>query len=439
MSDFTTFLASLPVSAHSDAVFVSLSGGGWTPTQVQDLLDKLGLPYTVAQHDTRDEQVQFNLETCPFCGKVTSNPAVWVQKGHPVFNCFHDKCQKKFRDLQALSGDDDEDPIFCAADIPYEDPPGSLVEDLIRLRSTFTVVGGTKSQKTFFILQLMVCIAAGIPFLGMQVARGPVLVIDNELPRVWILHRLRLIAKALGLDWETVAKNIFVWSLRDQEKIVTLDAILSRVKKHGREYQCVTIDSLYMAVDKGTNLNDTTDMCYVVKKLDAIAKATKGAAGAVHHESKGGQNTEKAVTDVGAGSGALSRAVDAHVIIREHKDGSPLFVLDCAPRFYAPHHRLAIRYEYPIWKRTDIAPQVKVGNQKKTATINQVLAALPDEFRRKKQTLAEVRGKLNVSEETIELLIAEMERRGLVEIDTEKTTGNPKIIRRLKTYDEGSA
>jgi DNA-binding MarR family transcriptional regulator len=100
---------------------------------------------------------------------------------------------------------------------------------------------------------------------------------------------------------------------------------------------------------------------------------------------------------------------------------------------------LAIRYEYPIWKRTDIAPQVKVGNQKKTATINQVLAALPDEFRRKKQTLAEVRGKLNVSEETIELLIAEMERRGLVEIDTEKTTGNPKIIRRLKTYDEGSA
>ncbi|MGD9722916.1 MAG: AAA family ATPase [Pirellulales bacterium] len=432
MSNFNDFLASLPLSPYSEDTFARLHHGEWTPTKLQDLLDRIGHPYRTDQHDERDEHVQFNFDGCPFCGKVTSNPAAWIKDGYPHFNCFYDKCSKTFADLTALAGEDedDDDPIFCAADIPHEEPPGPLVEDLIRLGSTFTVIGGTKSQKTFFILMLLVCIAAGIPFLGMQVVQGAVLCIDNELPRVWIMFRLRLIAKALGLNWNDVAKNIFVWSLREQEKIVTLDHILARVKKHGRSYQCVTIDSLYMAVDEGTNLNDTTDMCYVVKKLDAIAKASKGAAGAVHHESKGGQNIEKQVTDVGAGSGALSRAVDAHIVIREHKDGAPLFVLDCAPRFFAPHHQVTIRFEYPIWKLTDVAPKVKAGNQKKTATIDEVWALLPDTFQRKTPTLAEVRATLGISEETVSLLVTEMERRGLVEIVEVKATGQPKDIRR---------
>src|SRR5690606_13500171 len=70
----------------------------------------------------------------------------------------------------------------------------------------------------------------------------------------------------------------------------------------------------------------------------------------VHHSSKGSQS-EKRVTDVGAGAGAQSRAADCHIVLREHEDDG-VFVMDAAVRSFPPVEAVALEWSLPLWRTT---------------------------------------------------------------------------------------
>jgi hypothetical protein len=81
--------------------------------------------------------------------------------------------------------------------------------------------------------------------------------------------------------------------------------------------------------------------------LDHYADALAAAFTLIHHASKGNQSA-KAVTDVGAGAGAQSRATDTHLILRPHAEPNAV-VLDAAVRSWPPVSPLCLRWDFPVW------------------------------------------------------------------------------------------
>ncbi len=71
----------------------------------------------------------------------------------------------------------------------------------------------------------------------------------------------------------------------------------------------------------------------------------------VHHASKGTQSG-KAVTDVGAGAGAQSRATDTHLVLRPHQEDDCV-VAEAVVRSWPPVAPRCLRWQFPLWEPDD--------------------------------------------------------------------------------------
>ena len=67
----------------------------------------------------------------------------------------------------------------------------------------------------------------------------------------------------------------------------------------------------------------------------------------MHHATKGNQS-DRRVTDVGAGGGAQARAADTHLVLREHEQPN-MVVLDAAVRSFPPIEPMTLRWSFPLW------------------------------------------------------------------------------------------
>lgn len=113
------------------------------------------------------------------------------------------------------------------------------------------------------------------------------------------------------------------------------------------KYDLVILDALYRAEPASMNENDNSSRMRLYNTIDAIAARMDCGWVNIHHASKGDQSS-KAVTDVGAGAGSQSRAADTHIILRPHEE-ERAFVLEVAVRSFAPVKPLALRWEFPVW------------------------------------------------------------------------------------------
>src|SRR5690606_14857306 len=67
--------------------------------------------------------------------------------------------------------------------------------------------------------------------------------------------------------------------------------------------------------------------------------------------SKGNQS-DKSVTDVGAGAGAQSRATDTHLVLRPHEEDD-VVVMEGAARSWPPLEPMCLRWSVPVWTPDD--------------------------------------------------------------------------------------
>jgi hypothetical protein len=74
-----------------------------------------------------------------------------------------------------------------------------VVDGMIPARSVNLLAGDSGLGKTPFTVQMAVCVSAGIPFLGMETTRGPVLYVDFENNPGPLREMSRQISMALGL------------------------------------------------------------------------------------------------------------------------------------------------------------------------------------------------------------------------------------------------
>lgn len=248
----------------------------------------------------------------------------------------------------------------------YPQLRGEVIFGLLRQGETMNVIGASKAGKSWLIHGLAVCIANGFDWLGHRVQQGRVLIIDNELHPETLIDRLRTVVESYqqpdpnGLSEAQPAKidQIDVLSLRGIAERCDVAGLAQRLKDiEAGHYRLICVDALYRAIPAGTSESDNAAMMAVYNWLDQIARSTDAAICLNHHASKGDQSG-KAVTDVGSGAGSISRATDTHLVIRPHED-SELCVLEAVCRSFKPVQPKSIRFDWPLWLQSTIEPKLK--------------------------------------------------------------------------------
>jgi hypothetical protein len=221
-----------------------------------------------------------------------------------------------------------------------------VIEGLLRAGETVNIIAAPKIGKSWLSLLVAFAVANGWPWLGrFATVRGDVLLIDNELHPETSSHRLRTLANKLGLCDRDLA-GVSIVNLRGQLKDLTrLGPGLLKIER-GR-YILIIIDAFYRALPPGTDENDNGAMASLYNRLDYYADRLGSSFALIHHSSKGSQ-TGKAVTDVGSGAGAQSRATDTHLILRPHEVPNAV-VVDAAVRSWPPVEPFCLRWEFPTW------------------------------------------------------------------------------------------
>jgi hypothetical protein len=100
-----------------------------------------------------------------------------------------------------------------------------------------------------------------------------------------------------------------------------------------------------------TDENDNGTMARVYNQFDNYSNLLLCSFVLVHHASKGNQSG-KAVTDVGAGAGAQSRATDTHLVLRPHQEDDCV-VADAVVRSWPPVAPRCLRWQFPLWEPDD--------------------------------------------------------------------------------------
>ena len=236
-----------------------------------------------------------------------------------------------------------------ASDHPMLAEP--IIDGLLRRGETANIIAASKVGKSWLVYLLLLSVVMGLDWLGKFPCRmGRVLLIDNELHPSNLASRIKTVAQAMGLQPEDYESALDIITLRGRlTDLVRLLVHLESIEPG--EYDLIVFDAFYRGLPAGVSENDNGQVAMLYNAIDAAIERLRCAWVNIHHASKGSQ-TDKAVTDVGAGAGSQSRAADAHIVLRPHEEPG-VVVLDAAVRSFAPIEPVALRWFFPLWQLAD--------------------------------------------------------------------------------------
>ncbi|WP_428306750.1 AAA family ATPase [Lacipirellula sp.] len=313
-------------------------------------------------------------------------------------------------------------------------PP--VIHGLIRTGETANFIANPKVGKSWAMYGLAINVATGTEWLGLfAVSQGRVLIVDNELHPQTLAHRIPSVGDAMGFPFEEYRDGIDTWCLRGnlrslQELLITFRQMVKR-----SEYKLIIFDAKYRFAAQGASENDNAAETLVYNLLDQIAAETESALIVVHHMSKGSQS-DKRVTDVGAGAGAQSRAADCHMVLREHEDEGVL-VLDAAVRSFPPVAPVALRWSFPVFRPDEWADAGKLkgrmapNEQRAAERDKEGCTAICDALLAEPMTPRQLRGKTGISKDRQDRLLDKLESEGHVTFTSTIVRGNESRLYRL--------
>lgn len=235
-----------------------------------------------------------------------------------------------------------------------------LIDGYARIGETINLVADPKIGKSWLVLYIALCVVTGRLLFGkFHVARGAVMLVDNELHPETLAHRIKIVAKQMGLidpatpcdQWPKDEcywpEHLHTLCLRGRlTNILELGSFFDDIPNDGY-FKLVVLDAKYRFGIPGKSENSNADEMSFYNLVDQYATKVNAGFLLVHHASKGNQG-DKSITDVGAGAGAQSRAADCHLIIRQHEQ-EDCAVLDGVVRTYLKPKPLVIRWKFPLW------------------------------------------------------------------------------------------
>lgn len=218
--------------------------------------------------------------------------------GHSSYDEWHDWAESLTDDLPDFTSLD-------LANIPALKPP--LIDGVLRMGHKMLLVGPSKAGKSFALIELAICIAHGLSWMGFGCRKGKVLYINLELDDASCMNRFAEVYKRLGVDKEPTS-NLSIWNLRG--RCVPMDKLAPKLIRRAvkQNYAAIIIDPIYKVITGDENSAD--QMAYFCNQFDTIAAECGCAVIYCHHHSKGVQGNKKSM-DRASGSGVFARDPDA--------------------------------------------------------------------------------------------------------------------------------
>lgn len=225
-----------------------------------------------------------------------------------------------------------------------------VIDGLLRRGEVGSLISGPKMQKSWALMAAAIAITQGANVFGFPTAPGRVLILDYELAPGTLAKRLTSVAGAMGYSLDEIGDLLCVESLRGRQlDIFQLGRYLAEMP--ARRFDLVIIDPMYRTFPAGFDENSNAAMAELFAALQRYAEKLDAGFLLTHHLSKGNQS-DRGVSDLGAGAGAQSRAADCHLAIRPHaEDGAA--VLAGVVRSFPPFEPIAMRWRFPLWMPAD--------------------------------------------------------------------------------------
>jgi hypothetical protein len=229
-------------------------------------------------------------------------------------------------------------------------PP--VLHGLLRAGETLNIIAPPKTGKSWLTYGLALSVVTGKRWLDtFTPVPGRVLICDNELHQETLVDRIPRVAAKMGLGQSEWTDQLDTLTLRGRLKDIHRLASDEFAAMTPGTYKLIVIDALYRVLPPATSENDNAAMAGVYNTIDHLAARLQCAFVLIHHSTKGSQSG-KAVTDVGAGAGSISRAADTHFILRQHQEQG-VVVADGVTRSWAPLDPFCLRWQWPLWTRDD--------------------------------------------------------------------------------------
>lgn len=298
-----------------------------------------------------------------------------------------------------------------------------LIEGLLRRGEVMNVIAASKQGKSWMMYALALSVSTGMAWLGHDVKAGRVLVVDNELHIEELAFRLRQACESLVLDPDELGDKLIFEPMRGQWPTINEVDQLLETHYAKDDISLIVLDAYYRLLPAGVSENDNAAVTAIFNQLDRIAARHNCSIALVHHASKGDQSG-KAITDVGSGAGALTRATDTHVIIRPHEDDA-YAVMEAVCRSHQQPEPKTLRFDFPLWRvENAVRPEVKLPKtraddkqeQRDREAVDAVLKVLKDEVEATKQT---IRNKTGMSPDRINKTLVKLEDVGRIQMTRE--------------------
>ena len=236
--------------------------------------------------------------------------------------------------------------ILDAADFMSapEAEPCQLVRGVLHQGSKLVLGGGSKSFKTWTLLDLALSVAHGLPWLGHDTTRGPVLYLNFEIQNYAWQKRIAAVADAKGIALKPGA--IKLWNLRGHASDfgTLLPEVIAQTKASG--FALIILDPIYKLYGR-TDENKAGDVAALLNGMENLAVQTGAAIAFGAHFSKGNQSQKEAIDRI-SGSGVFARDTDSILIFTRHEE-EDCFTVDSILRNFAPVDPFAVRWNYPLF------------------------------------------------------------------------------------------
>lgn len=221
--------------------------------------------------------------------------------------------------------------------------PDLLINGVLHKGCKMVLSGGSKSFKSWTLIDLGLSVASGTEWLGHQTRKSRVLYINFELIEGFFEERVLSICRARRL---LQPEDFLIWDLRGKCYDLTILAkiLVARIAQTP-DIGLIIVDPLYKALG-GRDENSASEMAELMLQVERLGDTIGAAVVFGSHFSKGSQAGKEAM-DRPSGSGVFVRDPDAIMVMTRHEDEG-CYTIESELRYLAPLPKFVVRWEFPV-------------------------------------------------------------------------------------------
>ncbi len=304
--------------------------------------------------------------------------------------------------------------------------PPEVIEGLLHLGSKLVLGGGSKSFKTWSLLDMGVSVAAGVPWWDFETMQGRVLFCNFEIAPTFFASRIREVCRSKGVKLKP--GQLDVLNLRGFA--ADGDMILPQITRRmaANKYALVVLDPLYKLLGSRDE-NASKDMAGLMNAVERLAVKTGAAVVFGSHFAKGNASGKESMDRI-SGSGVFARDPDSILTMTRHEE-EDAFTVEMTLRNHPPQEAFVVRRSHPLMVRDgalDPAKLKQVGGRKQEVSADDVLAVLGDDSQTFSEWCKAAEEQLIISRDTFKRRLRDLTKTGKVR---QSAVENGRYVRAL--------